>query len=123
MKRPLSLIVGGAIGAFLIAMVGVSAHTAGLPLLSLTGAQQSHHSEEASGSRTEPKESPEASPKPEPSEKPEPTPTAKPTPQPEVDDENDDSSTSESDETGDAGGSTGQSGDCLLYTSPSPRDS
>jgi len=88
MKRPLSLIVGGAVGAFLIAAIGVSASNAGLPLLRLAGVQQTHHGDEASGARTEPTESPEPSEKPEssPTSKPKASPTAEPSEQPDEDD-------------------------------------
>ena len=90
MNRQLLLIVGGALGAFLIAMVGVSAHTGGLPILNLAGVHQTHSGDTASGARTEPSDSPEASPNSEPTEMSEPTPTAKPTSEPtETPDEDD----------------------------------
>ena len=83
------VIVGGALGAVLIAAIGVSAHTTNLPVLTLIGVQQSHSSDEASGARTEPSEKPEAKPTAEPTEKPEPTPTATPSTEPtEPPDEN-----------------------------------
>jgi len=85
----LSLIVAGAIGAFLIAMVGASAHTAGFPFLSMTGVHQTH-TDEASGARTEPSEKPEATPTSKPTEKPEPTPTARPSATPEANDNDED---------------------------------
>jgi hypothetical protein len=110
MKRPVALIVGGAVGAFLIAMVGVSAQTGGLNL-NLAGTQQARHGDDASGARTEPKESPEASPKPEPSEKPEPTPTAKPTAKPtEAPDEDDDDNSNSGDSEGPERDSQGDQG-------------
>jgi hypothetical protein len=87
MKRPLTLIVGTAAGAILIAGIGASAHTGGLTLFRAVGMQQSHLGDEASGARLqspEPSESPEASPKAEPSEQPEPSPKAEPTEEPEA---------------------------------------
>jgi len=85
MKRPLTLIVGTAAGAILIAGIGVSAHTGGLTLFRSVGLQQSRLGDEASGARLgspEPSESPEASPKAEPTEQPEPSPKAEPTEKP-----------------------------------------
>jgi hypothetical protein len=85
MKRPVSLVVGLAAGAVLIAAVGASAHT-GFSLIRTVGVQQSQFGDEASGARTEspvPAESPEASP--EPTEKPEAPPTAEPSETPETD--------------------------------------
>jgi hypothetical protein len=79
MKRPVSLVVGLAAGAVLIAAVGASAHT-GFSLIRTVGVQQSQFGDEASGARTE---SPEASP--EPTEKPESPPTAEPSETPETD--------------------------------------
>jgi hypothetical protein len=79
----LSLIVGGAAGALLIAAAGVSAHTTGLPLFGLVGQHHSQSSEEASGARTEPKETPE------PTEKPKALSTAKPSDGPETETETD----------------------------------
>jgi outer membrane biosynthesis protein TonB len=80
-KTPLSLIVGGALGAFLIAAIGVSAHTTGLAGFSFTSQHHSESSDVASGAREEPKDSPEPSEKPEPTAKP----TAEPTEKPETD--------------------------------------
>ncbi|HYM65798.1 MAG TPA: hypothetical protein VEW68_00765 [Patescibacteria group bacterium] len=79
----LSLIVVGAVGAFLIAMVGASAHTGGLNLLSLVGVHQTQ-TDEASGARTEPSEQPE------PSERPEASPTARPSSKPDTEPDEDD---------------------------------
>lgn len=87
MKRPLTLIVGTAAGAILIAGIGVSAHTGGFTLLRTVGLQQSQSGDEASGARLEspePSESPEASPTAEPTEQPEPSPEAEPTEKPEA---------------------------------------
>ncbi len=91
MNRQLSLIVFGAVGAFLIAMVGVSAHTGSLsPFFNFVGVQHSQTSDEASGARTEPSEKPETSPESEPTEKPEPTPTATSTPSTDTEPDEDD---------------------------------
>ena len=89
MRQPtsLTLIVAGALGAFLIAMVGVSAHSGGL--LNFAGVHQTISDDRASSARTE---------SPKPSEKPEATPTsqplsistAKPTQTPETNDEDSD---------------------------------
>jgi outer membrane biosynthesis protein TonB len=91
MKRPLTLIVGTAAGAILVAGVGASAHSGGFSLFRPVGMQQSQFGDEASGARLEspePSDSPEASPTAEPTaeptEKPEPSPTAEPTEKPEV---------------------------------------
>jgi len=81
LKTPFSLIVGGALGAFLIAAIGVSAHTTGLSGFSFTSQHHSESSDVASGAREEPKDSPEPSEKPEPTAKP----TAEPTEKPETD--------------------------------------
>ncbi|HVC76148.1 MAG TPA: hypothetical protein VND96_06470 [Candidatus Micrarchaeaceae archaeon] len=89
MKRPLTLIVGTAAGAILIAGIGVSAHGGGFTLFRTVGLQQSQLGDEASGARLgspEPSESPEASPRAEPTEQPEPSPTAEPTEKPEAPD-------------------------------------
>lgn len=80
MKRPLTLIVGTAAGAILIAGIGASAHTGGFTLFRTVGMQQSQFGDESSGARLrspEPSESPEASPAAELAEKPEPSPMAK----------------------------------------------
>jgi hypothetical protein len=85
MKRPISIVVGLAAGALLIAAVGASAHT-GFSLIKAVGVQQSQFGDEASGARTEspePAESPKTSP--EPTEKPEAPPTAEPSEKPETD--------------------------------------
>jgi hypothetical protein len=86
MNRPISLIVGAAVAAVLVAAIGASAHTAGPFFSRVTGAQGSHFGDKASGARTEspePSDSPEASPKAmpkvEPTEKPEASPSAEPT--------------------------------------------
>src|SRR5579859_7297237 len=87
MKRPLTLIVGTAAGAILIAGIGVSAHTGGFALFHPVGMQQTQFGDEASGARlqtSEPTDSPEASPTAEPTERPEPAPTAEPTDKPEA---------------------------------------
>lgn len=87
MKRPLTLIVGTAAGAILVAGIGVSAHTGGFSLFRPVGMQQSQTGDEASGARLEspePSDSPEASPAAEPTERPEPSPTAEPTEKPEA---------------------------------------
>ncbi|HSP09434.1 MAG TPA: hypothetical protein VLU92_07550 [Candidatus Dormibacteraeota bacterium] len=89
MKRPLTLIVGTAAGAILIAGIGVSAHSGGFTLFRTVDMQQSRVGDEASGARLgspEPSESPEASPKTEPAEHPEASPKAEPTEQPEAPD-------------------------------------
>jgi outer membrane biosynthesis protein TonB len=92
MKRPLSLVVGAAVAALLIAAIGASAHSAGPLLTRITGAHSTRFGSEASGPREspepsdspEPSNSPKASPSPEPTEKPEPTdkPEASPSPEP-----------------------------------------
>ncbi|MGA7912344.1 MAG: hypothetical protein WCC30_12460 [Candidatus Dormiibacterota bacterium] len=89
MKRPLTLIVGTAAGAILIAGMGVSAHTGGFTLFRPVSMQQSRLGDEASGARLgspEPSESPEAAPTAEPLEKTEPSPKAEATEKPEVPD-------------------------------------
>lgn len=85
MKKPIILIVG-AVAAILVAAVGVSAHTAGLPL-KFVGVSHSQSGNEASGARLEspePSESPKASPKAEPTEKLEASPQVEPTEKPEA---------------------------------------
>ena len=87
MKRPLTLIVGTAAGAILIAGIGASAHTGGFTLFHAVGMQQSQSGDEASGARLgspEPSDSPEASPTAEPTEQPEPSPKAEATEKPEA---------------------------------------
>lgn len=87
MKRPLTLIVGTAAGAILVAGIGVSAHTGGFALFHPVGMQQSQLGDEASAARLEspePSDSPEASPAAEPTEKPEPSPAAEPSEKPEA---------------------------------------
>lgn len=88
MHKPfsLTLIVGCALGAFLIAMVGVSAHEGGL--LNMVGIHQSSSDDHASSARTEPRESSEPSEKPESSAMPRSTgkPTSKPDTEPDEDD-------------------------------------
>lgn len=89
MKRPLTLIVGTAAGAILIAGIGVSAHSGGFTLFRTVDMQQSRLGDEASGARLgspEPSESPEASPTAEPTEQPEAPATAEPTEKPEAPD-------------------------------------
>jgi hypothetical protein len=89
MKRPLTLIVGTAAGAILIAGIGASAHTGGFALFHAVGMQQSQFGDEASGARLEspePSESPEASPTAEPTEQLEPSSKAEPTEKPEAPD-------------------------------------
>jgi hypothetical protein len=98
MTRPLTLIVGIAAGAILIAGAGVSAHTGGLTLFRSVGMQQTHLGDEASGARTE---SPEASPKAEPTEKPEPAPTAEPTEKPEAPESDKETKSTQTAESGD----------------------
>ena len=89
MKRPLTLIVGTAAGAILIAGIGVSAHPGGFTFFRTVGMQQSQFGDEASGARlgsAEPSESPQASPTAEPTEQPEPSPKAEPTEKPQAPD-------------------------------------
>ena len=114
-NRQVSLIVGGAVGAFLIAMIGVSAHTTGLSsFLNATGVHQTASNDEASGARTEPSEKPEAT---EPAEKPEATPTARPTAKPETEPDSDDApkaTPTSTCSTGEDGG--GDDGNCETHS-------
>ena len=107
MKRPLTLIVGTAAGAILVAGIGVSAHTGGFSLFRPVGMQQSQLGDEASAARLEspePSDSPEASPTAEPTEKPEPSPTAEPTEKPEAPESDNETRPTPSAGTGDHGG-------------------
>jgi len=70
MKKPVVVIVGAAAGALLIAGIGASAHSGFTPA-KLTGIHSAVLSDEASGARTEPTDTPETSP--EPTDTPEPT--------------------------------------------------
>jgi hypothetical protein len=85
-KGSMGLIVGGATGAFLLASIGVSAHTGSLPFAQPTGVHQSHNGDQASVIGTEllralePAESPPAAPTPQAA----PNPTAEPTQRPET---------------------------------------
>ena len=69
MKRPVVLIVGAAAGALLVAAVGASAHT-GFSLAKVVGQHVTTFGDEATGTRTEPTDTPE------PTETPEAPPTA-----------------------------------------------
>jgi len=100
-KGSMGLIVGGATGAFLLASIGVSAHSGSLPFAQSTGVHQSHNGDQASVIGTEllralePAESPQAAPTPQAAPKPETSsesqtwqaprnPTAEPTQRPET---------------------------------------
>jgi hypothetical protein len=87
MKRSLSLVVGIAVGAVLIAAIGASANIGGTTLSSLIGVHHSQLGDKASGARTEspePTGSPEAARAPEPTEKPKATHTPEPAEMPET---------------------------------------
>ena len=106
MKRPLGLVVVGAVGAFLIASVGASAHAGALNFVNFSGAHQTLNSDQTTGTPTQSKESPEPSEKPEASPTPRVSttakPTAKPTETPEINDEDSDDMPSTSTSTGDS---------------------
>lgn len=84
MKRPVMLIVGAVAGALLVAAVGASAHT-GLFAAKFAGVQSAVSGDEATGTRTEPVETPEAAA--EPTETPEPADTDTDTDETETNDD------------------------------------
>lgn len=88
MKRPITLIIGAAAAAMLIAAIGASAHS-GFSLWKLAGVQNTVSGDEASGARTEPTDTPE------PTDKPEAAATAEPTDKPEAADTETDSETND----------------------------
>ena len=77
-RKSWAFAAGGVVGAFLVASVGVSAHTGALPILQTASVHRSHSDDHASVARTEHKDSTHAAPTAKPTEKPEVEPTHKP---------------------------------------------